>query len=227
MSHRNTTATGLSSALLLALFSLCAQADDLGTKAATYTPDADGRDQFKAVVRRKAANGELQRFWEQYRARTLEAIEHPAPLPIASSYAPRSVVKPAAFTLPADYRDHTGRVIARKGTVIEPLKRQPLSQALLFIDGRDATQVAYAVRQAQAMPLKVVLTGGSAVELRRQYRNTAVRGTVGIPFYWDQKAAVTNGLKRLYGIEIQSVPALLSQQGSGLRIDFGMTGAKP
>ena len=37
---------------------------------------------------------------------------------------------------------------------------------------------------------------------------------------------IINTLQRLYGIGLRSVPAILTQQGKGLRIDYGMGSAR-
>jgi conjugal transfer pilus assembly protein TraW len=86
--------------------------------------------------------------------------------------------------------------------------------------------VAWAIHCGQASPLKIVLTAGSALELREKYRDVAWRGEKGVPFYFDQRGLVLSSLSRYYGIEIRSVPVRMTQQSNGLRLDYGM-GATP
>jgi conjugal transfer pilus assembly protein TraW len=197
-------------------------AEHLGRQATTYAPDADGREQLKDAIRAKERSGELNRFWRDYRNKVLEAIHHPAPLGLRTDYAASSELHDVRFTLPHDFVDQTGRVVAHRGQEIDPLAISPLTSGLLFIDGRDARQVEWAIRCGQASPLKIVLTAGSALELRENYRDVPWRGAKGVPFYFDQRGLVLSSLSRYYGIQVRSVPVRMTQQGSGLRLDYGM-----
>lgn len=201
-------------------------AEDLGVKAGTFLPDPDGREQLKDAVRSRQQTGELDRFWLHYRDQVLNAIRHPVPLPVRTVYTQATEFHAVSFTLPSDFVDQNGHVVAHKGQVVEPLAISPLSTSLIFIDGRDQQQVAWAVRQGQQTRAKIILTGGSPIELRERYRDTDWSTGKGVPFYLDQRSMIINTLARFYGIGLQSVPAMLTQQGKGLRIDYGMGGAR-
>jgi conjugal transfer pilus assembly protein TraW len=212
--------------MLLALAFACGAAmtyaEDLGVKAGTFLPDPDGSEQLKDAVRARQQSGELNRFWLHYRDQVLNAIRHHAPLPVRTDYNQATEFHPLAFTLPSDFVDQNGHVVAHKGQVIEPLAISPLTARLIFIDGRDQQQVTWAVRQGQQMRVKIVLTGGSPIDLREKYRDTPWSMGKGVPFYLDQRSMIINTLARYYGIGLHSVPAMLTQQGKGLRIDYGM-----
>jgi conjugal transfer pilus assembly protein TraW len=201
-------------------------AEDLGVKAGTFLPDPDGREQLKDAVRSRQQSGELDRFWLHYRDQVLNAIRHPAPLPVRTVYTQATEFHAVSFTLPSDFVDQNGHVVAHKGQVIEPLAISPLSTRLIFIDGRDQQQVAWAIRQGQQTRAKIILTGGSPIDLREKYRDTPWSTGKGVPFYLDQRAMIINSLERFYGIGLRSVPAILTQQGKGLRIDYGIGGAQ-
>jgi len=211
---------------LLILLALCVsplgQAEDLGVKGQTYAADKDGREQLKDIIREKQQSGEVDRFWKDYQAKTIDAIKHPAPLGIASSYVPRVELRDLRFTFSSDMKDERGRVVVKAGSVVEPLKVAPLTAGLIFIDGRDQAQVDYAIKRGRIEPLKIVLTAGSPFDLRVKYKNAEWWGTKTIPFYFDQKKMIINNLKRLYGIDINSVPAVLTQKGAKLSIEFGV-----
>jgi conjugal transfer pilus assembly protein TraW len=212
-------------ALSIALLAACAafaHAEDLGTRGRTAAPDRDARSQMKDILRKKEANGDLARFWNDYRTKSVEAIKHPAPLGIPSSAAFRTELHDLRFVMPQDYRDATGRVVVRRGTVIEPLKIQPLATGLIFIDGRDEAQIQHAIAAGRRERLKIVLTAGSPYDLRVRFRNVLWNGAPVIPFYFDQRKLIINQLQRLYGIQIRSVPAKLTQRGEQLLIEFGM-----
>lgn len=207
------------------LLAAAAHAEDLGVKGRTYAPDHDGREQLKDAVRRKQQDGELDAFWKAYRNKTVNAIKHPQPLDVATDYHARTVLSPVRFVIPTDYRGQAGRVIVRRGTVVEPLTISPLTTGLIFIDGRDPAQVRYAIERGRVQPLKIVLTAGSPYDLRVQYQHAAWRSGTGIPFYFDQRRMIISSLKRLYGIDVASVPVVMTQSGTGLKLEYGM-GAK-
>ena len=106
--------------------------------------------------------------------------------------------------------------------MIEPLKINPLQSGMIFIDGRDEAQVQYALRALRAMPLKIVLVAGSAFDLRVRFKDMVVNGSRTVPFYFDQRAMIIGQLKSLYKIDISSVPALVTQAGDKVRLEFGM-----
>ena len=202
--------------------SALASAEALGIRAQTYPVDRDAREQLKDVVRQKVATGEVQKYWETYRDKTVAAIKNPAPLGIRSDYTLHAVLHPARFVVPNDYRDEQGKLLVRRGTVIEPLHILPLTSGLVFIDGRDAQQVDYAIARGRRESLKIVLTAGSPYALRVKYQHAPWRGGMGIPFYFDQRKIIINTLAQLYGINIDSVPAVLAQRGDQLCIEFGI-----
>lgn len=206
----------------LVAFSTYVSAEDLGTRNQTAQPDRDAREQMKDVLRKKQRSGEVDKFWKDFRDKNIDAIKNPAPLGIASKYTPRIEMHDLKFVLPGDYKNEKGQVIARKGTVIEPLKIQPLVTGLIFIDGRDQAQVDYAIAEGRKQRLKIVLTAGSPYYLRVRYKNAMWNGSRTIPFYFDQRKMIINQLQMLYGIRISSVPAKIYQSGYQLRIDFGM-----
>ncbi len=196
--------------------------ENLGSAGQTYSLDRDGREQLKDIARRKQASGEMDAYWRNYRDKMAEAIKHPAPLGIKSDYGIRRELHDLAFTLPQDYRNERGQVVARQGTVIQPLHIQPLRTGLIFIDGRDQKQIDYAIERGRKQPLKIVLTAGSPLELRIKYQHSQWRTGTGIPFYFDQRKMIINNFQKLYGIAINSVPATLYQMGDQLAIDFGV-----
>jgi conjugal transfer pilus assembly protein TraW len=201
---------------------LATPAEDLGVRGKMAAPDRDAREQMKDVVRQKAANGELDSFWNDYRANVIESIKHPAPLGVPSDMHFRTELHELRFVLPQDYRDQAGRIVVPRGTVIEPLKIQPLTTGLIFIDGRDEAQIQYALAAGRRERLKIVLTAGSPYDLRVRFRDVMWNGAPTIPFYFDQRKLIITQLRRLYGVQLSSVPAKLTQQGSRLQIEFGV-----
>jgi conjugal transfer pilus assembly protein TraW len=213
--------------VLLFLGAQHALAEDLGSKAAVFAIDRDGREQIKDVVRAKTKAGELGSFWKDLQQKNIAAIKNPSPLGIESKYTARSEIREMKFVVGTDFLDDKGRVVVKRGTVVEPLRVNPLTQGLIFIDGRDARQVAYAIARGRTEPLKIVLTAGSPFDLRVKYQNAPWRGAKTIPFYFDQRKMIINSLNRLYGIDINSVPVTLTQRGTRIQIDYGITQTNP
>ncbi len=208
---------------VLCLLQCAVGAENLGQKGEAYTPDRDGRDQFKDIIRKKQQTGEVDKFWNDFRDRNIDAIKNPAPLGIASRYTYKVEDFALRFTFPQDIKDEKNQVLVRRGTVIEPLKIQPLTSGLIFIDGRDQRQVDYAIARGRKQPLKIVLTAGSPYDLRVKYKDHDWwGGTKTIPFYFDQRRMIIDQLQRLYGINISTVPAMLYQRGDRLAIEFGV-----
>jgi conjugal transfer pilus assembly protein TraW len=89
---------------------------------------------------------------------------------------------------------------------VNPLDIVSLSRHLFFFDARDAGQLARAreVLERYQGKVKLILTGGSHLELARKWKQ---------PIYYDQQGALTGKLR------IRQVPALVSQEGRRLRID--------
>jgi len=102
--------------------------------------------------------------------------------------------------------DAEGKVIAPPGTQINPLGTVSLSKHLLFFDARDAEQLKLARQLLERYhgKVKLILTGGSHLDLARKWKQA---------IYYDQQGTLTDKLR------IRQVPALVSQEGSRLRID--------
>jgi conjugal transfer pilus assembly protein TraW len=79
-----------------------------------------------------------------------------------------------------------------------------LSRPLLFIDARDAAQVDHARQLLNQRPLKLILTGGSYLDLMKQLKQAV---------FYDQEGQLTRRLG------IRHVPALVTQSGNRLHID--------
>jgi conjugal transfer pilus assembly protein TraW len=200
----------------------CCLAQDLGTRGATYPIGPDARAQFKQTIEDKYSSNEIKRFWVNYAKKSVVDIKNPKPLQgITSEYTLRSQLFEIKYLVDHDYVDAHNRIIVRKGTLIEPLKISNLKYSLLFIDGRDQLQIDYALSLIKKTPLKIVLTAGSAYELRIKYQGLIWMGAKHVPFYFDQRKMIIDQLSKLYQINITTVPAMVSQSKNQLRVDWG------
>lgn len=199
---------GLSLLLSIAVSSLPVLAADIGTVGPTYEiAEPDLIDVIKSRLERMARTGELARKQSEYRDRVVQGIESPKSITgIRPTQSPRTFHVNPAMVLARDIRDSTGQLLFAKGTQVNPLELVSLSKRLVFFDGRDARQVAFAKQTliSAGAGTKPILVGGQPLKLMRSWKR---------PVYFDQGGTL---VKRL---GIQQVPAIVSQDGKRLRID--------
>lgn len=185
-----------------------AQSLDLGRIGPTYEiAEPHLLADIERRLREKQRSGELQRLMEEARARSVAAVRSPAAVSgVATTRTARTFYVDPSITLDRNVVDAQGRVMFAAGTRKNPLDVVSLSRRLLFFDGRDARQVLRAreLMGAGGSPIKPILTGGSYLDLMKAWRS---------PVYYDQQGVLVRRLG------IQQVPALVSQEGSRLRID--------
>ena len=180
-----------------------ALAKDLGVRGATWpVAEPDLLAQIEARLLEMERSGALARMEEEARERARRTLEEPPPVPrIAPATEERSRLFDPAITVARDIRTADGVLIAAAGTRVNPLERTDLARDLLFVDGRRAAEVAWAL--AHDRPAKIVLLAGRPLHLRREH---------GRPFFFDQGGR----LAARFGIA--ATPALVAQAGTRLRI---------
>jgi len=194
--------------LLLALLLPAAglHADNVGPVYSITEPDL-----LKTILgklQEKQRSGELARLQEEAKQRSIHAIEHPTPVPGLSKTAKtRTFYYDPSITVTRNVIDPTsGKLLVPAGTRVNPLDYVSLSKKLFFFDARDKDQVKEAEGLIRSLGgrVKPILTGGSYMDLMRQWKRKV---------YYDQQGT----LVKKFGIE--HVPAIVSQEGKMLRID--------
>ena len=190
------------------LLSLAARANDLGVIGPVY-PIAEPSllEVILARLRDAEATGELARLQRDAQARAKKQIEQPtAIVKLTKTTQARSFFYDPSIVVPYAIHDADGKLLVPPGTTVNPLDTVSLSQALLFIDARDTAQVkrASGILDERGGKLKVILTGGSYLDLMRRWKR---------PVFFDQQGTLTEKLG------IRHVPALVTQDGRRLRID--------
>jgi conjugal transfer pilus assembly protein TraW len=183
-------------------------AENLGNIGPTY-PVAEKNlfDVIMARLRAKEASGELRRHEQEARDRAAFAVNNPKPVDgLRRAQAPRTYYFDPSFTLERNVVDDKGAVLFPAGTRKNPLEVVSLSKHLLFFDARDPGQVVRARELIEHYKGKVkpILVGGSYLDLMRAWKS---------PVYYDQEGTLVRKLG------ITGVPAIVSQEGSRLRID--------
>jgi len=107
-----------------------------------------------------------------------------------------------AVCLRNDITNEKGQVIIAKGTSYNPLSHLRLPEELLFFDGDDLKQVAWA--KSCTPDAKWILVSGSPTELEEKESR---------PVFFDQMGLLTKNLS------IKEVPARVTQEGLKLKIE--------
>ena len=161
---------------------------------------------IQSKLRELTANGGLERLQRESQARIQRQIEDPAPVAgITRTATARTFHFDPSIEVPYPISDADGRLIVAPGTRVNPLDVVSLSRPLFF-DARDAEQVERARRELadHRGQVKLILTGGSYLDLMRRWKQTV---------YYDQQGLLTTRLG------IRQVPARVTQDGQRLRID--------
>lgn len=193
-------------ALLLA--SVTAHAAQLDRIGQTYQiGEPDMLKMIEQKLKRMGRTGELARLQKREIERIKQHIEHPDPVKgLTRVTKPEHFYFDPTYIVPENVKAPDGRILAPAGTRVNPLDYVNMSSYLLFFDGRDPDQLNKAVQVLSHYRgrVKLVLTGGSYMELMRKWK---------IRVYYDQRGALVRKLG------IRHVPSLVSQEGKRLRID--------
>jgi conjugal transfer pilus assembly protein TraW len=122
---------------------------------------------------------------------------------ITPAFAAREWDYDPAVRLERDIHDQKGNMIASAGQTINPLDFVAVKQALVFIDGDDAAQIAWATSRFTDLNAKIIFVSGSPLE---EMTNRKRR------FYFDQAGKLTSR----FGIE--HTPAVVRQAGRVMRV---------
>lgn len=191
-------------ALILTLaFPASLAARDYGQQGTVFPViEPDLLAQIHARLTAMERSGETARLNEELKRRTLARVERPAPVAgvVRASHARRWIFDPT-IKLAADIRGPNGELIHAAGTRVNPLDSVALRQDLLFLDGDDTDQLAWALRQEPQAKLILIKGAPLALMKARQRR-----------FYFDQQGTLT----QKFGIT--AVPARVRQQGRMLEV---------
>jgi type-F conjugative transfer system protein TraW len=136
-----------------------------------------------SVIESRLLKLQKKRKWrlleQSLRERIIKQLKHPSPIQnlLPSNRSQCGFFDPT-WVLHQDIRDHTGKLIARAGTVVNPLKTIRLRQLLIFIDGVDKKSVNWAVSlyKKQHGQAKLILVRGSPISLMEQINMPTARG---------------------------------------------------
>ncbi len=149
--------------------------------------------------------GELEHHNLELQKKTRAAIERPKPVEgVTNAQKDRIFYYDPTYIVQEDLKDHQGRIFYKKGTRINPLETVSLSQKLLFFNGDDPDQIAFATEKLSQGSIKLILTNGTPLALSETWK---------VPVYFDQSGRLTKQLG------IHHVPAVVAQEKLRLRIE--------
>lgn len=179
-------------------------AKDFGVMGETFLiHEEDLREVIKTRLLHLEKNGELKKH-QQYLSQTaVEKVKRPTPVKnISKTTSPRTFEYNPSITLSSDLKDDKDRIFQPKGQRINPLDTLAFSKNLIFLDGDNEGQVAWALSLPNNP--KLILVNGSPWALQEKHKRR---------FYFDQAGTITGKLK------ISQVPARVSQFGKHLKIE--------
>ena len=204
-------------AVLLALFAAVsvaspAPAKDYGQFGTVFPViEPDLLRVIEAKLRSMQASGEIDAMNQRLADRTRAKVNRPDPVAgIERASKPRSWLYDPSIVIDHDIRDQKGQLVAAKGKRVNPLDYVVIKTPLVFIDGDDDAQVAWAMKRYDDKA-KLILVRGAPLELMtaRQRR-----------FYFDQNGTLTTK----FGIT--AVPAIVEQAGKAMRVTETPVGGK-
>jgi len=189
--------------LLALLPATPAQARDYGQHGAVFPiVENDLLEQIRTRLATMEKSGETARLNDELRRRTVARVNRPEPVAgLARADAPRRWTIDPTVTLGADIRSARGELIHAAGTRINPLDSVALRSELVFLDGDDPEQLAWALGRKE--PAKLILVKGAPLELMRARQRR---------FYFDQGGRLTGHFK------VRAVPAVVRQRGRQLEV---------
>nr|WP_100866454.1 type-F conjugative transfer system protein TraW [Novosphingobium kunmingense] len=182
-----------------------AAARDYGQQGTVWPViEPDLLQQIHARLQHLEATGETARLNEELKRRTIARVNRPVPVAgITSASETRSWRFDPTITVERDLADDKGRIIIAAGTRVNPLDTVPLRSPLVFLDGDDPAQLAWAALRFGPARAKLILVRGAPLELMKARQRR---------FYFDQGGT----LVKHFGI--RAVPATVEQQGRVLII---------
>ena len=182
---------------------------DLGVIGNTYQiAEQDAVEQIKEKLVKMQQTGELQKIEQESIKKSINSLKNPKSndsLIVATKKS--SKLYDPTQTFNEEVRAEDGTLISPAGRKVYPLDYVKLSKTMVFFDGRDKEQVE-AVKKLiskEGLKVKPILTGGSWFDISKEWKRQV---------YFDQGAYLT---KRL---TIEEVPAIVSQVGNKLQINY-------
>jgi conjugal transfer pilus assembly protein TraW len=190
---------------IAALICAPAMARDYGQQGTVYPLiEADLLQAIRTRLGQLEASGETARLNQELKRRTIARVNRPEPVAgIGLAEKMRVWRFDPTIAVERDIVDDKKRVIMAAGTRVNPLDTVPLRTPLLFLNGDNPAELAWAIARFKPHAAKLILVRGAPLELMRHRQRR---------FYFDQ------GGKLVAHFGIKATPATVEQDGRVLRI---------
>ncbi|MBB3350020.1 type-F conjugative transfer system protein TraW [Sphingomonas sp. BK069] len=159
---------------------------------------------IEAKLQRLQAEGEIDRMNAAFAKRTEARVRRPKPVAgITPASEARTWAYDPTITIERDVQDPKGNYIARRGQTVNPLDFTAVSQALVFVDGDNDAEMAWATTTYSDLKAKIILVSGSPIDEMTQRQRR---------FYFDQEGRLTGKLG------IRHTPAVAVQDGRVMKL---------
>jgi conjugal transfer pilus assembly protein TraW len=159
---------------------------------------------MEAKLQHLQATGGIDRMNQEFARRAEARVRRPKPVVgITAASEPRSWAYDPTIVIEHDVQDQKGNYIARAGQSVNPLDFTVVRQALVFVDGDDASQMAWATSRYTDLTAKIILVNGSPIEEMTARKRR---------FYFDQEGRLTGKLG------IRHTPAVAVQDGRVMKL---------
>ena len=179
-------------------------AKHLGTFGETFSIiEEDLLEAIHAKLNNLVATGSILEHQTKIQNMIMRGVRQPTPVAgLIKTKTVKVFWYDPSIKVPYDLRDHRGQIFVVKDTIVNPLDFQKLHKRLVFIDGNDKSQVAWA--KALSKNHKIILVNGSPFKFMEQHKITC---------YFDQ------GGKLINKFGIKQIPAKVIQDGKQLKIE--------
>lgn len=181
------------------------RAADYGQMGQTFPIiETDLLSTIETRLRTLEANGGIERMQRQMQEQAVASVRRPKPVDgMTPALTKREWLFDPSIVTEDDIVDAKGNLIAARGTRVNPLDMVQLSQALVFVDGDNAAELAWAVRTWSDARAKIIFVSGSPFDAMKPWQRR---------FYFDQGGTLT----AKFGI--RHTPAVVSAAGENLKI---------
>ncbi len=182
-----------------------AQARDYGQLGATFViEEPDLLAHISGRLNAMKQSGQLDQLNRDFAKRSESRVRRPVPVAgLSPAQTSRIWNFDPSIIIENDITDHKGNLIAPAGRRVNPLDFTVIKQKLVFLDGDDKEQMAWAFGRYSALDAKLILVNGAPLEAMSTYKRR---------FYFDQ----TGFLSNKFGIA--HTPAVVEQAGKVMRI---------
>ena len=154
-------------------------------------------------LRSLQASGQIDAANQMFAKRTEAKVRRPDPVSgISAASATKSWLFDPSVTIDHDIRDMKGNLVAKAGSKVNPLDYVLVKTPLVFINGDDEDELAWAVKHYPD-PAKIIMVRGAPLDAMTKFQRR---------FYFDQNGTLT----RRFGIV--HTPAAVVQAGKAMRV---------